>query len=103
MTITKQTVANRIAAYLHREITLAQLVDWAENSLLDGVFSPRDTTLLSVVIARLGLADVRAFGLTWDDCEQFLAQLGYAAQVEIMAAGSVAASVREKPAQKYGK
>ena len=101
MTITKQTVANQLAAYLHHEITLAQLVDWAENSLLDGRFVPRDATLLSVVVARLGLADVRAFGLTWDDCEQFLAQLGYAAQVEVMPAGSTAGSVREKPATKY--
>ena len=39
----------------------------------------------------------------WDDCEQSLAQLGYAAQVEVMAAGSAAVSVREKPATKYGK
>ena len=102
MTITKQTVAKQIAAYLHNEITVAQLVDWAENSLLDGAFAPRDATLLSAVISRLGLADVRAFGLSWDDCEQFLAQLGYAAQVEVMAAGSAAGVVRENP-QKYGK
>ena len=103
MRVARQTVANQLAAYLHHEITLAQLVDWAENSLLDGAFAPRDATLLSAVIARLGLADVRAFGLTWDDCEQFLAQLGYTAQVEVMAASSAAGSVREKPARKYGK
>ena len=103
MTITKQTVANRLAAYLHHEITQAQLVDWAENVLLDGALAPRDAAVLSPVIARLGLADVRAFGLTWDDCEQFLAQLGYTAQVEVMAASSAAGSVREKPARKYGK
>ena len=103
MMITKQTVANQIASYLHHEITLAQLVDWAENLLLDGVFAPRDATVLSAVVARLGLADVRTFGLTWDDCEQFLAQLGYAAQVEVMAAGSAAGSVREKPDKSYGK
>ena len=103
MTITKQTVANQLAAYLHHEITLAQLVDWAENALLDGAFAARDATVLSAVIARLGLADVRAFGLTWDDCEQFLAQLGYTAHVEVLAVGSAVASVHEKPAEKYGK
>ncbi|HZQ10638.1 MAG TPA: hypothetical protein VFD70_28935 [Anaerolineae bacterium] len=32
--ITRQTVRNKILAYLNREITLAELVDWAE----DGVF-----------------------------------------------------------------
>ena len=36
MTITKKTVADKIAAYLHHEITLAQLVDWSENVLMDG-------------------------------------------------------------------
>jgi len=36
MFVTKQTVAGKIAAYLHREITLAQLVDWAENAVMDG-------------------------------------------------------------------
>ena len=103
MRVASQTVANQLEAYLHREITPAQLVDWAENSLLDGAFAPRDATVLSAVIARLGLADVRAFGLTWEDCEEFLAQLGYAAHVEVMAADSAAGSVREKPAKKYGK
>ena len=29
MTITKKTVADKIAAYLHHEISLAQLVDWS--------------------------------------------------------------------------
>ena len=34
MVVTKQTVADKIAAYLHHRITLAQLVDWAENALI---------------------------------------------------------------------
>jgi hypothetical protein len=29
MLITKKIVADKIAAYLHHEITLAQLMDWA--------------------------------------------------------------------------
>jgi hypothetical protein len=36
-------------------------------------------------VARIGVADVRAFGLTWENCEQLLAQLGYSAQVSIAA------------------
>jgi hypothetical protein len=35
-------------------------------------------------VARIGTADVRAFGLTSEDCEQLLAQLGYSAQVSIV-------------------
>jgi hypothetical protein len=37
------------------------------------------------VVARLGLADVQTFGLTWEDCTNMLKQLGYDARVEIVA------------------
>lgn len=86
MTITKQTVADRIAAYLHHEITLAQLVDWAEDVLLEGELADRDAATVSPVIARLGVADVRAFGLAWEDCEALLHQLGFSPRVEVVAA-----------------
>ena len=86
MTITKQTVADEIAAYLHHEITLAQLVDWSERALMDGEFAERDARTLSSVIARLGVADVRAFGLAWEDCEGLLRELGFSPRVEVVAA-----------------
>lgn len=37
------------------------------------------------IASRIGVADVRAFGLTWEDCEHPPAQLGYSAQVSIVA------------------
>jgi hypothetical protein len=86
MIITKQLVAEQIAAYLHHRITLAQLVDWAENAMRDGEFEETSVTVLSSVVSRLGVADVRAFGLTWEDCEQLLDRLGFTARVEIVAA-----------------
>ena len=85
MTITKQAVAGKIAAYLHHELTLAQLVDWAERALMDGELAERDAKILSSVIARLGVADVRAFGLAWDDCEELLHKLGFSPRVEVVA------------------
>jgi hypothetical protein len=103
MTITKQTIANKLTAYLHHRLSLAQLVDWAERALMDGDFAVRDAARLSPLVGRLGLADVRAFGLTWDDCEELLAQLGYAAHVEISAVSSSPATVRERTAKRYGK
>ena len=84
--ITNQTVADKIAAYLHREISLAQLVDWAEDAMMDGEFADSDIDVLKSVVARLGVADVRAFGLEWEDCEELLKQLGYSARVDIIAA-----------------
>jgi hypothetical protein len=86
MTVTKQIVADQIAAYLHHEITLAELVDWSERALMDGDLAERDATTLSSVIARLGVADVRAFGLAWEDCVELLGRLGFAPRVEVVAA-----------------
>ncbi len=86
MIITKPTVAKQIAAYLHHEITLDQLVDWAENSLMDAEFDDQDAAVLAQVVSRLGVADVRAFGLAWEDCEALLNQLGFVPRVEVVAA-----------------
>ena len=85
MLITKQTVADKIASYLRHRITQAELVDWAENALMEGEFPEEDAATLSRTIARLGVADVRAFGLGWEDCEQLLSQLGFSARIEITA------------------
>jgi len=84
MLMTRQTVAEKIAAYLQQRITLAQLVDWAEGAMLDGEFDPAEMDALRTVVSRLGVADVRAFGLTWEDCQELLEQLGYSARVEIV-------------------
>src|SRR5256885_9281156 len=84
MTITKQTVADKIAAYLHHEMTLAQLVDWSERALMDGELVEGDAKTISSVVARLGVADVRAFGLSWEHCEELLHQLGFSPRVEIV-------------------
>ena len=104
MTITRKTVADKLNAYLHDRLTLAQLVDWAENAMLDGEFATNYHDQIRDTVARLGLADVRAFGLTWEDCKQFISRLGYMVQIQIALAHahSSAVSVHERPA-KYGK
>jgi len=83
--ITRQVVADKLAAYLQHELSLAGLIDWAEAVMMDGELDPQHFTAIRDVVARLGVADVRTFGLTWDDCEQLLKQLGYAAHVQILA------------------
>ena len=81
MTITRQTVANEITDYLHGKVSQAELVDWAEQAMMDAEFEEADTDVLSEIIGRLGLADVAEFGLRWQDCEEFLRRLGYRAKV----------------------
>jgi hypothetical protein len=38
------------------------------------------------IVARLGLADVRAFGLAWEDFQEILHALGFSAKVDLVAA-----------------
>jgi hypothetical protein len=78
-------VAEKLAAYLHHDLSLADLVTWAESALMETDFDPAHFATIRDVVARLGVADVRTFGLAWDDCEQLLARLGYSAQVSIVA------------------
>jgi hypothetical protein len=86
VTITKKTVANKLAAYLGHELPLGDLVEWAEDAMQEGTFEAKNAKLLAALIGRIGVADVRAFGLAWEDCEQILKQLGYSARVDISAA-----------------
>ncbi len=58
---------------------------WAERALMDGELAEGDASTLSPVIARLGVADVRAFGLAWEDCEELLRKLGFSPRVEVVA------------------
>jgi len=43
-------------------------------------FEDKDFELLRDILAQIGLADVREFGLSWDDC---LHKLGYDVNVEV--------------------
>ncbi len=86
MRITKQKVAEKVEAYLHHAIALSELVDWSENALMEGEFDADDSSVLSKVLGRIGLADVRAFGLTWEDCEELLKELGYEARIDVVSA-----------------
>ncbi len=83
--ITSKIVAEKLSAYLHHELSLAELVDWAETIMMEGNFEKNNYETLREIVSRLGVADVKAFGLTWEDCEGFLNQLGYAVRIEVVA------------------
>ena len=42
MTITRTEVGEKLLTYLNGEISLAQLVDWAENTFIDDFLAPDD-------------------------------------------------------------
>ena len=51
--------------------------------MMDQELEEKDCELLRDIISRIGLADVRAFGLTWEDCEDFSRGLGYKVSVTV--------------------
>lgn len=83
MVVTKEVLTNAIAEYLNRRITKEGLVDWAENMICNAEFNGKDVALIREILAHLGLADVKEFGLSWDDCYRYLHELGHDIKVMI--------------------
>ena len=86
MTITRELLAQKLISYLYHRLTLTELVDWAETTLLEAELDEPDRGTVREILARIGVADVRAFSLTWEDCEDFLSRLGYQVSLQISAA-----------------
>ena len=86
MQLTRELVVRKLDAYLHHQLSLDDLVIWANAAMMESDFEEEHFDAIRDAVARLGLADVRAFGLTWEECKSLLKQLGYNARVEIVAA-----------------
>jgi hypothetical protein len=84
--ITRDVLASQIRDYLQHRMTRAALVDWAERAMMEEEFEERDLDAIRDVTSRLGVADVREFGLTWEDCEGYLSRLGYRTTVDLVQA-----------------
>lgn len=86
MAINRHMVADKLAGYLYHTTSLRELVDWAEWAMMDAEFDENHFDTTREVVARLGVADVRAFNLSWSDCEDMLRRLGYRVQLQVLAA-----------------
>ncbi|MBI4722232.1 MAG: hypothetical protein HY769_04425 [Candidatus Stahlbacteria bacterium] len=80
MQVTKEDIKIKLTDYLNHFIRLEELVDWAENIIQEAEYE--DETIKDV-LSHLGLADVKQFGLTWDDCYEYLSALGYRVKVAV--------------------
>jgi len=85
MQLTRVAVTRKLAVYLHHDISREELVAWANVAMMEADFEEAYYDAIRDAVARLGLADVQAFGLTWEDCASILKHLGYDARVEIVA------------------
>ena len=83
MKITAELLAEKITRYLQKRISLPQLVDWSENMVMEADYAEKDFEPIREILARLGVADVKEFGLSWDDCYDFLNRLHYQVEVRV--------------------
>jgi hypothetical protein len=81
--ITRHDVAQKLIAHVQHRLGLDELVAWAENAMMEEELDPPDLGVLRTILSRLGLADVREFGLTWADITEFLSLLGYLVKVDV--------------------
>lgn len=82
MIITKQELAISLLNYLQHKCSLNELVEWAEVAFMEGNIQGEDSEIVRDILARIGLADVKAFGLFWEDCNDFMYKLGYVLHVD---------------------
>jgi len=82
--ITKKTIAGKLLAYLQHRTSLAEVVAWAEQALLDADYKDDSSHTIRNILAQLGLADVKTFGLEWRDCESIMQRLGYKLEVKAL-------------------
>jgi ABC-type enterochelin transport system ATPase subunit len=82
MIITKQILAVKLLSYLQHKITLSDLVNWAEEAFMEGNIQDEDPEIIRDILGRLGLADVKEFGLFWDDCNSYMKKLGYELKID---------------------
>jgi len=86
MTLKRKLLADMLMKYINREINLPSLVSWAEDMLNESDFENGSFDLIKDILAHIGLADVHEFGLSWDDCYEYLRRLGYNVKVELIEA-----------------
>ncbi len=74
--ITRAAVVDKFLSSLNREMSLDELVDWAEDAVFEADLDPDDADLLMDILGYLGAADSPGFELTWEVCYDILTRLG---------------------------
>ena len=57
--LTRQTIAQHLSDYLNHRISLAALVDWAENAIMHGGAEKNYEKLIMQLLGRIAAADVK--------------------------------------------
>lgn len=85
--ITRQQVSDRLWASLNGRLTLPELMDWADNALVEGGFGPEeDIDMLIDVVKYLAAVDTEYFPLTLDISAGVKPRLGTPVKVVLTSA-----------------
>ena len=79
----KERVVVEVVGSASLTLRLDQRVDWAEDMICEAEDDEKDAEWIGKILSHPGLADVKEFGLSWDDCYGYLSQLGYRVKVSV--------------------
>jgi len=79
--ITRKDISEKFDSYLQHRLTLNELVNWCKDALLHNNFEDDHTHKIRNILAQIGSADVKSFGLNWEDFEEIMHKLGYTLQI----------------------
>ena len=65
-------MADKILAYLHHELPLAELVAWCGSAAFEAPLMPSTEDVLTPILMRLSVSDVEAFSLSWEEWEAIM-------------------------------
>lgn len=82
--ITKKIIAAKLLAYLQHGTSLPEVVVWAEQALINADYKDDSSHAIRNILAQLGMADIKAFGLEWKDCESIMERLGFKLEVKAL-------------------
>lgn len=82
MIITKQLLAMNLLSYLQHKARIIDLVNWAEDAVMEGDIQGGGPEVVREILAKLGLVDVKAFGLLWDDGYEYMQKLSYVLKID---------------------
>ncbi|HRE40538.1 MAG TPA: hypothetical protein PLG90_04320 [Ignavibacteria bacterium] len=100
MKINKENIAEKILEYLQRKITFEGLVNWAENSIMNDEFDNTDLPIIKEIVGRIGLSDVKEFGINYDDLTDMLNKLNYELRWDMINKNYYTLSIYNKSAYK---
>ena len=82
MNITRESILERLNAYLNHRMTLDELVKWGHTALIEARFpETEEAELLLDILLHMAAADTASYPLTWEVISEMLHHLGGSAKV----------------------